>query len=576
MTTTGRDTLRLRLGACFLLGPQASNAQSAAFLSWRLMRLLLPLFLVPGFSPYGLAQEVSLGALPSGGTITIEIVVFGSDPAPAGLDQLSSQGTVSGINFGDTATDDPDIGGGDDPTSTLLAAVPDLALTKSFTGPVPEPGDTISFELAYSNDGNQGATGVTIVETVPLHTTFDAGASTAGWSCVDGSPAGTPCELVTGLLTGGGTGAAAIFAVDLVDPLPPGAIQVSNTASIADDNSNGADPNPDDNSDTVIVGLDAIAPTATALDAVPATADGELSPCETVTSPISGFTLSFSEALQDLPGDTDPNDVTNPDNYLLVAAGPNATYETFTCGGAGGDDVAMAITSVSYDAVDDRATLDLGAPLGGALYRLLVCDTLRDLAGNSFEAFERSFRADPGNLFANGHLDCSGTEWAQATSGGATIVHDPAVDVDGSPDSGSFQTMHLAPGSESAQAAITQCVPAIGGGVALEGRARLAADPGDVVGLTLSCELHGLADCVSGFIGFGSATLALGDTAGAFVELGAYIATGAAASARCGFLWDAAAGVAFEGWLDALSAKGPIFADGFENGDTSAWSETAP
>jgi uncharacterized repeat protein (TIGR01451 family) len=520
--------------------------------------------------------DVTVGDLPSGGSITIEIVVTAPAPAPAGIDAFSTQGTVGGGNFPDLQTDDPDAGGTDDPTITLLAALPDLTLDKSYAGPTPLPGDTVAFDLAFSNDGNQGATGVTITDTVPLHSTFNAGASSGVWSCLDGSPAGTVCNLAFGALAGGGAGASAVFAVDLVNPLPPGASELSNTASIADDAANGADPNPGDNSDTVVVGLDAVAPTVDQVDTVPATADGELTDCETVTAPINGFELTFSEELQDPPGDTDPNDVTNPDNYLLVTAGPNATYETFACGGAGGDDVAVPIAAVAYDAVGDVAGLDLGGALGGGLHRLFVCDTLRDVAGNPLDGFDRSFRADPGNLFANGHFDCDQAEWTGTASGGATIGHDPAVDVDGSPDSGSSQATLLSPGTDPAQAAVTQCVPVAGGQVALEGRARLAADPGEVVAITLRCDLFAVGDCAGGLAGTGSATTVLGDTAGAFVGLDAEIAAGGAVSARCGIHWDAAAGVAFDGWLDALTAEGPIFADGFESGDTSAWSETVP
>jgi hypothetical protein len=49
-------------------------------------------------------------------------------------------------------------------------------------------------------------------------------------------------------------------------------------------------------------------------------------------------------------------------------------------------------------------------------------------------------------------------------------------------------------------------------------------------------------------------------------------------SARCGFTFATPSGDDFTAWLDGLTLinQGPLFADGFESGDTSAWSTTEP
>jgi hypothetical protein len=96
--------------------------------------------------------------------------------------------------------------------------------------------------------GNQGATVVQISETVPADSTFNAGVSTPGWSCADGSIAGTACTLTVGAL-GGGEADTASFAVTLDNPVPDTVTEIANAASIADDGLNGADSNPADNSD---------------------------------------------------------------------------------------------------------------------------------------------------------------------------------------------------------------------------------------------------------------------------------------------------------------------------------------
>ena len=147
------------------------------------------------------------------------------------MDQISNTGTIA-----------DDAANGADPTpannsasdTTPVDAAPDLTIAKEYVGPTPFPGDTIAFDLDYANDGNQDATGVTLHEEVPANTTFDAGASTAGWSCADGSPAGTLCDLAIGPLAGAGGGGSAVFAVELDDPLPPGTDEFENCAAIAD------------------------------------------------------------------------------------------------------------------------------------------------------------------------------------------------------------------------------------------------------------------------------------------------------------------------------------------------------
>lgn len=546
--------------------------------------VLLPIALFAAAAPTDAQVDVAVGELPSGGTITIEIVVTAPAPAPAGLDAFSTQGTVSGGNFDNVPTDDPDAGGTEDPTITLLSAVPDLTLTKSYTGPTPQPGDTLAFDLDFSNGGNQGATGVTITETVPTHTTFNMGASTGVWSCPDGSPAGTACDLLIGGLAGGGAGSSEVFAVDLVDPLPPGASEVVNTVTIADDGANGVDPNPGDNSDTETVGLDSLPPTVTLIDTEAATPGGELAECETATVGIAALLATFSEEVQDPPGDTDPNDVTNPDNYLLVEAGPNFAYDTFGCGGAGGDDVEVPIAGVTYDAVADVARLDLGGVIGDGLHRLFICSDVRDVAGNPLDGdgngvggddFVRSFRTDLGNVFANGFLDCDRPPWMPVSSTGATQSWDPAVDADGSPDSGSAAASVLVGGGMPESAALGQCAEVFPGFLDLGGRARVDTD--DVVSLTVDCEFWSEPACAAGSLGTQSATTVIEDTGGAFTAVGLSLAPPpASSSAACSYGWDAAAGVTFDAWLDNLRGLGPLFADGFETGDTSRWTEEVP
>lgn len=539
----------------------------------------------------GAQVDVAVGDLPADSALTIEIVVTVASPVPAGVDALGTQGSVSGDNFATVATDDPDAGGTSDPTLTLLDAVPELGVTKSYTGALPPlPGETLPFDLSFSNDGNQGATGVTLVETVPDETIFNQTASTSGWTCADGSPAGTPCMLVVGGLTGGGAGSTAIFAVDLNDPLTPGTTEVSNTVSIADDGTNGVDPEPGDDSDTATVQLDAVPPTVTSLGTVVPTEDGALTDCETVTSIVSGFTVGFSEEMRNPAGDSDPDDVTNPANYLLVGAGPDFTYDTTACGAPAGDDVATPVAAVAYDSGSSTATLSFVGPVPNGLQRLLICGstTLRDRTGNPLDGdgngtggddLVRSFRVDRGNLFANGHLDCDADGWTSTSSGGAVQAWDALTDADASPESGAELASVTPPSSSAETASLGQCVATGAGRLDVTGRARLDRTPAsnDPVILELGCSFHSTADCGGSPLGDDSTLLPVDDSAGGFVPVSAILeAPAATASALCTVTWSVPVGDLVDGWLDALTARSTIFADGFESGDTSAWTQTVP
>jgi uncharacterized repeat protein (TIGR01451 family) len=201
----------------------------------------------------GSSCVLTVGTVAAGGNGSRNYAVTVVSPAPAGLDQVSNTATIAddGANGADpntlnnTSTD-----------TTPVNAAPDVSITKSDGGASAAPGGTIAYALGFSNVGNQGATGVVLTETVPANTTFNAGASTAGWSCVPDNNPGSVCSLAVGALISGGSGSAT-FAVTVVSPAPAGLAQVSNTASVADDGTNGADPNPGNNSASDTTPVDA-------------------------------------------------------------------------------------------------------------------------------------------------------------------------------------------------------------------------------------------------------------------------------------------------------------------------------
>jgi len=102
-------------------------------------------------------------------------------------------------------------------TPTRTPGPPVLQISKTSSLSV-AAGATLVYTLSYGDAGGTTATSVVLSETVPDHTTFNAAASTAGWSCANGSPAATPCTLSVSDLPPGAH-AVALFAVT-VDSAP--------------------------------------------------------------------------------------------------------------------------------------------------------------------------------------------------------------------------------------------------------------------------------------------------------------------------------------------------------------------
>lgn len=66
---------------------------------------------------------IILGTIAPGDGFDISFDVTVDDPLPIGVTQVANQGVISGDNFADVFTDDPDTPAVDDPTVTQVAAV---------------------------------------------------------------------------------------------------------------------------------------------------------------------------------------------------------------------------------------------------------------------------------------------------------------------------------------------------------------------------------------------------------------------------------------------------------------------
>jgi uncharacterized repeat protein (TIGR01451 family) len=161
-----------------------------------------------------------VGVLAVGASGTASFAVTVDDPVPAGVTQISNSATIADGSASDNAGD-----------NTPVVIAPALNLDKSDNGATAVPGGSVVYTLGYANTGNVGLSGVTLQETVPANTAFDAANSDAGWSCA-GTIAGSICTLNVGVLAVGASGTAD-FAVTVANPLPAGVSQVSNSATVS-------------------------------------------------------------------------------------------------------------------------------------------------------------------------------------------------------------------------------------------------------------------------------------------------------------------------------------------------------
>ncbi|MCI0552417.1 MAG: SBBP repeat-containing protein [Anaerolineae bacterium] len=90
----------------------------------------------------------------------------------------------------------------------------------------------------------------------------------------------------------------------------------------------------------------------------------------------SSFTVTFSEGVNNPAGNTNTDDATNPNNYILINKGTNGIADTTSCaGGVVTDDTRVTITSVTHNSVTLTSRVTLTGILPAGKYRLFVCGT---------------------------------------------------------------------------------------------------------------------------------------------------------------------------------------------------------
>ncbi len=265
------------------------------------------------FAPEAPEATTTVGpfTLPPGESTTITFRVTVEDPFPATQNPVCNQATISGSNFGDVLSDDPDVAGGSDPSCTTINIEADLSITKTDGAASAIPGTPITYTIAASNAGpNPDPTAV-------VADTFPAAITGVTWTCV-GAGGGTCTASGSGninetvnLPVGG---SVTFTASGTISPAATGTL--SNTATVAT-SSGITDPVPANNS-------------ATDSNTLTPQADVSITKTDGQTSDIPGTSIVYTIVASNAGPSNTPS-VTVADTFPATLTGI-----TWTCAGAGG------------------------------------------------------------------------------------------------------------------------------------------------------------------------------------------------------------------------------------------------
>ena len=327
--------------------------------------------------------------LNGGSTATVNVTITCVDDAPLAVDDNF---TVPGNTSSplDVLGNDTDIDGGTKEVASVGFPPAHGAVTNNTTDFTyhPNTGYCGSDSFTYTLNGGSSATVTLDVVCAPVftsadNTSFDFGFPGNFAVTATGNP-----STMTIFLTGAPAGISLVDNGDGTASLngdgstPVGVYNLILTAD------NGVTPNGLQNFTLTVRN----GPTTTTINSTPDTGNGSISENESVSNTLglTQLTVEFSRDVHDPADNTDPDDVTNPANYLLVRSA-TGTFATVSCaGGLVAPDVSISVDAVTYSNGGGSgpfiATLNInsGLPLNvEGFYRLYVCGTTSIVDANN-------------------------------------------------------------------------------------------------------------------------------------------------------------------------------------------------
>ncbi len=180
----------------------------------------------------------ALGTLPAGDSTTVTFAVTIDNPIAAGVTEIFN--TTSVIHDGE----DSDPSNNDDDLTVDLIAAPDMTISKDDGFIQVAPGSTIAYNILVANVGDQSATGVEVVDTLPLGVSFVSATDDGNYDDVTRQVTWSFAEF------GAGTSMTLTLTVEVDNPFTAGTNELLNSVQVSDDGSNGEDPTPENNEST--------------------------------------------------------------------------------------------------------------------------------------------------------------------------------------------------------------------------------------------------------------------------------------------------------------------------------------
>ncbi|RLE31184.1 MAG: hypothetical protein DRJ61_11670, partial [Acidobacteria bacterium] len=333
---------------------------------------------------------------------------------------------------------------------------------------------------------------------------------------------------------------------------------------------------------------DNVPPTVISIDTVSSTPNGTLDWAEMTCVPITQVLMTFSEALYDPAGDTEPDDVTNPQNYLLVEAGTDGIPDTVDCSLIQNDDSRIPIDYVIWSSETHMAAIGIGngSALPEGVYGLFACGstTITDAAGNPLDGngdgtggddFGWAFEILGNNLVENPNFDGGLSPWMPTDAPPAFFEFD-TEDVDAAETSGSGLISGVT--DDTIIVGLSQCIDVSTMDVVLglSGRVLLTNNSTPDPAAYGIVTYYDGAGCTGTEVGELATSVVLGDTGGIWAKISCANSNrpATAVSALVSFAGGADPGANFDAAFDSLffgAIRETIFIDGFESGDTTAW-----
>ena len=188
--------------------------------------------------------SMALGNIAAGSSITLQFQVLINNPLPAGVSQVSNQGTLRTNELPTLLTDDPTTPTVSDPTVTPVTAAPVIAASKTVSmvldadaNDIPSPGDVLLYQVTVANRGNAAATGVTFNDTPDANAPLITGSVQTQAGTVISGNAQTDSSIAVrfGTLNGANTAVTVTFRARIVNPIPLGISELSNQGLVSSD-----------------------------------------------------------------------------------------------------------------------------------------------------------------------------------------------------------------------------------------------------------------------------------------------------------------------------------------------------